>query len=127
MHHIHGSDREHAALFPEPLDDSIAGYNSVRFLDAFVDNAQSGAQGLQARRASGYPPTTVPPADLLKLHVYGYLSRILSSGQLEKEARRNLELMWSVKRLTPDFGTIADFHRDNRQAIRRVSREFTLF
>jgi transposase len=74
---------------------------------------------------TGRPP--YHPADLLKLYVYGYLNRIRSSRLLEREAGRNLELMWLLKRLTPDFKTIADFRRDNRKAVRHVCRQFTLF
>ena len=127
MHHIQGSDRNQLTLFPEALDEYIAEDNPVRFLDAFVETLDFGGLGfLHAMlQETGRPP--YHPADLLKLYVYGYLNRIRSSRQLEKEAGRNLELMWLVKRLMPDFKTLADFRRDNRQAIRQVSREFTLF
>jgi len=126
MHHIQGSDREQLTLFPEALDDYIAEDNPVRFLDAFVETLDFRGFGFQhaVLEETGRPP--YHPADLLKLYVYGYLNRIRSSRQLEKEADRNLELMWLLKRLTPDFKTIADFRRDNRQAIRQVSREFSL-
>jgi transposase len=127
MHHIQGSDREQLTLFPEALDEYIAEDNPVRFLDAFVETLDFGGLGfLHAMlQETGRPP--YHPADLLKLYVYGYLNRIRSSRRLETESGRNLELMWLLKRLTPDFKTIADFRRDNRQAIRQVSREFTLF
>jgi len=127
MHHIQGSDRGQLTLFPEALDDYIAEDNPVRFLDAFVETLDFRGFGFQhaVLEETGRPP--YHPADLLKLYVYGYLNRIRSSRHLEKEAGRNLELMWLLKRLTPDFKTIADFRRDNRQAIRQVSREFTLF
>jgi transposase len=126
MHHIQGSDREQLTLFPEALDDYIAEDNPVRLLDAFVETLDFRGLGFQhaVLEETGRPP--YHPADLLKLYVYGYLNRIRSSRQLEKEADRNLELMWLLKRLTPDFKTIADFRRDNRQAIRQVSREFSL-
>ena len=127
MHHIQGSDREQLTLFPEALDDYIAEDNPVRFLDAFVETLDFRGFGFQhaVLEETGRPP--YHPGDLLKLYVYGYLNRIRSSRQLEKEAGRNLELMWLLKRLMPDFKTLADFRRDNRQAIRQVSREFTLF
>jgi transposase len=127
MHHIQGSDRNQFTLFPEALDEYIAEDNPVRFLDAFVETLDFGGLGfLHAMlQETGRPP--YHPADLLKLYVYGYLNRIRSSRQLEKEAGRNLELMWLLKRLMPDFKTLADFRRDNRQAIRQVSCEFTLF
>jgi transposase/ElaB/YqjD/DUF883 family membrane-anchored ribosome-binding protein len=127
MHHIQGSDREQLTLFPEALDDYIAEDNPVRFLDAFVDTLNLALMGFghAVLQETGRPP--YHPADLLKLYVYGYLNRNRSSRQLEKEAGRNLELMWLLKRLTPDFKTIADFRRDNRQAVRQVCRQFTFF
>ena len=127
MHHIEGSDREQLSLFPEALDDYIAQDNPVRFLDAFVDTLHFQALGFRHAllEETGRPP--YHPADLLKLYVYGYLNRIRSSRQLEKESGPNLELMGLLSRLTPDFKTIADFRRDNREAIRHVSREFSLF
>ena len=127
MHHVQGQERDQLTLFPEALEDYIAKENPVRFVDAYVDGLD--LKGLGFRHAlleeTGRPP--YHPADLLKLYVYGYLNRIRSSRQLEKEAGRNLETMWLLKRLTPDFKTIADFRRDNRRAIRRVCWEFILF
>jgi len=127
MQHIEGSDRDQLTLFPEALDDYIAQDNSVRFLDAFVDALDFAALAFThaVLKDTGRPP--YHPADLLKLYVYGYLNRLRSSRLLEREAGRNLELMWLLKRLAPDFKTIADFRRDNRQAIRQVCRQFTLF
>src|SRR3972149_1281405 len=127
MHYIQGSDRNQLTLFPEALDEYIAEDNPVRFLDAFVETLNLAVMdfGPAVLQNPGRPP--YPPADLLKLYVYGYLNRIRSSRQLEKEAGRNLELMWLLKRLTPDFKPIADFRRDNRRAIRRVCWEFILF
>jgi len=127
MEHIQGSDREQLTLFPEALDDYIARDNPVRFLDVFIDSLDLKRLGFKhfVLKETGRPP--YHPADLLKLYVYGYLNRIRSSRQLEREAGRNLELMWLLKRLTPDFKTIADFRRDNRQAIRQVCRQFTVF
>src|SRR3990170_2505936 len=127
MQHIEGSDRDQLTLFPEALDDYIAQDNPVRFLDAFIDALDLAALAFThpAPKDTGRPP--YHPADLLKLYVYGYLNRLRSSRLLEREAGRNLELMWLLKRLTPDFKTIADFRRDNRQAIRQVCRQFTLF
>ena len=127
MEHIQGSDREQMTLFPEALDDYIARDNPVRFLDVFIDSLDLKSLGFEhvVLKETGRPP--YHPADLLKLYVYGYLNRIRSSRRLETESGRNLELMWLLKRLTPDFKTIADFRRDNRRAIRQVCREFTLF
>jgi len=127
MQHIEGLDRDQLTLFPEALDDYITEDNPVRFLDAFVDMLNFATLGFThaVLQNTGRPP--YHPADLLKLYVYGYLNRIRSSRMLEKEAGRNLEAMWLLKRLTPDFKTIADFRRDNRRAVRRVCWEFMVF
>jgi transposase/ElaB/YqjD/DUF883 family membrane-anchored ribosome-binding protein len=127
MQHIEGLDRDQLTLFPEALDDYITEDNPVRFLDAFVDTLNFASMGFRHAmlRETGRPP--YHPADMLKLYVYGYLNRVRSSRQLEKEAGRNVEVMWLLKRLTPDYKTIADFRRDNREAIRRICREFTFF
>jgi transposase len=127
MDHIQGASRDQLTLFPEALDDFIAQENPVRFIDAYIDSLDF--QNLSFRHAilqeTGRPP--YHPADLLKLYLYGYLNRIRLSRMLERESHRNLEVTWLIKRLTPDFKTIADFRRDNRQPIRQVCREFTLF
>lgn len=127
MRHILGLSRDQITLFPESLDEYITDDNPVRFLDAFV-NAMD-LQNLSFKRAlpeeTGRPP--YDPADLLKLYLYGYLNRIRSSRQMEREANRNVEVIWLIRRLAPDFKTIADFRRDNHKAIQQVCREFTLF
>jgi len=127
VQHIQGQERSQVTLFPDVLDDYVAQDNLVRFLDAFVDALDLAGLGFRhaVLQETGRPP--YHPADLLKLYVYGYLNRIRSSRLLEREAGRNLELMWLLKRLTPDHKTIADFRRDNRQAVRQVCRQFTLF
>ena len=127
MQHIQGQERNQVTLFPDMLDDYVADENPVRFLDAFVDALDLAGLGFRhaVLQDTGRPP--YHPADLLKLYVYGYLNRIRSSRLLEREAGRNLELMWLLRRLTPDFKTIADFRRDNRKAVRHVCRQFTLF
>jgi len=126
MEHIQGTDRDQLTLFPEALDDYIAQDNPVRFIDAFVDYLD--LRGLGFTHAipaeTGRPP--YHPGDLLRLYVYGYLNRIRSSRLLEREAGRNLELVWLLGKLTPDFKTIADFRKDNRKAIRQVCRAFVL-
>ena len=109
MRHIQGPGRDHITLFPDSLDEYITDDNPVRFLDAFV-NAMD-LQNLGFKRAvpeeTGRPP--YDPADLLKLYLYGYLNRIRSSRQMEREANRNVEIIWLIRRLAPDFKTIADF------------------
>jgi len=127
MDYIQGTDRDQFTLFPEALDDYISQENPVRFIDAYVDSLDLDQLGFRHAilQETGRPP--YHPGDLLKLYLYGYLNRVRSSRQLEREAQRNVEVMWLMRRLTPDFKTIADFRRDNRKAIRNVSREFTLF
>jgi len=126
MHHIHGLDRNQLTLFPNALDDYISQENPIRFIDAFLDSLDLEHLGFTHAilQETGRPP--YHPGDLLKLYLYGYLNRIRSSRQLERESHRNVEVMWLIKRLTPDFKTIADFRRNNREPIRLVCREFTL-
>ncbi len=126
MAHISGHDRSQTLLFPEAIDDYVGSNNPVRFIDAFVDGldlAAAGFAGVEAKRTGrpGYAP-----ADLLKLYIYGYLNRIRSSRRLEAETHRNIEVIWLLRHLKPDFKTIADFRRDNRAAFRPVFREFVL-
>jgi len=127
MQHIDGIDRDQITMFPEALDDYISEDNPVRFVDAFVGSLDLSSLGF--RRVipadTGRPP--YHPGDLLRLYIYGYLNRVRSSRRLEKETNRNVELMWLLHRLTPDFKTIADFRRDNLKAIQKVCRSFTLF
>ena len=127
MQHIEGQERNQVTLFPDVLDDYVAEDNPVRFVDAFVDALDLAGLGFRhaVLQETGRPP--YHPADLLKLYVHGYLNRIRSSRLLEREAGRNLELMWLLKSRTPDFKTIADFRRENRKAVRHVCRQFTLF
>jgi transposase len=121
---IQGESRTQSTLLPESLDDYISEENPVRVVDAFVEHLDLGALGFDGvvPAATGRP--SYHPAVLLKLYIYGYLNRIQSSRRLEREAQRNVELMWLTERLTPDFKTIADFRRDNGKAIRNVCRQF---
>jgi transposase len=126
MSHIRGADRSEVLLFPEALDDYITQDNPIRFIEAVVLSLDLAELGF-ARATPA--PTGRPgynPADLLKLYVYGYLNRVRSSRLLEREAVHNVEIMWLLGRLTPDFKTIADFRRDNLEPLKRVCREFTL-
>src|ERR671926_1859087 len=121
---VEGVDRGQSALFPECLDDWIDADNPVRVIDAFVDAlalADLGFDGV-VPEATGRP--SYHPAVLLKLYIYGYLNRVQSSRRLEREAGRNVEVMWLTGRLVPDHKTIADFRKDNGQAIRRVCARF---
>jgi transposase len=126
MNYIAGSDRGEALLLPEVLDDYIAPENPVRFIEAFVaqlDLAKEGFTNAQLKE-TGRPP--YDPGDLLRLYLYGYLNRVRSSRGLEREAARNLELIWLLRKLRPDFKTIADFRRDNAKGIKAVARQFIL-
>ena len=126
MSYIEGIARNQSILFPEVIDDYIEEDNPVQFIDAFVDSLDLQQLGFKHSlpEATGRPPYN--PGDMLKLYIYGYLNRIRSSRSLEKEAHRNVELMWLIKKLSPDFKTIADFRKDNKKAIKRACREFTL-
>jgi transposase len=126
MTHIAGHDRDQILLLPEAVDDYVAADNPVRFIDAFVDGLDLSALGFGrvVPEATGRPGYA--PGDLLKLYIYGYLNRVRSSRRLEAETHRNLEVIWLLRHLRPDFKTIADFRRDNRAAFRSVFREFVL-
>lgn len=119
-------DRTQSTLLPEILEDYVAEDNPVRVIEAFVAQLDLPAQGFGTAEAKATGRPGYHPATLLKLYIYGYLNRIQSSRRLEREAQRNLELIWLCGRLTPDFKTIADFRKDNGLAIRRVCREFVI-
>ncbi|RKZ62444.1 MAG: IS1182 family transposase [Gammaproteobacteria bacterium] len=122
---IEGENRFQATLFPEQLDDYIAEDNSVRVIDVFIDGIDLSGMGFKIiPEVLGRP--AYHPATMLKLYVYGYLNRVLSTRRLEREAGRNVELMWLLGRLAPDFKTIADFRKDNTKAVRLVCREFVM-
>jgi transposase len=126
MPYIHGASREEVLLFPPSLDEYITDDNPVRFIDAFVDQLDLHDLGFTRAVASSFGRPAYHPSDLLKLYIYGYLNRLRSSRLLERETRRNVEVMWLLKKLTPDFKTIADFRKDNLLPIQKVCREFTL-
>jgi transposase len=120
---IEGASRAQATLFPDRLDDYITEENEIRVIDVFIDSLILSDLGFKTIHADtgrpGYHPST-----MLKLFVYGYLNRIQSSRRLERETGRNVELMWLLGRLTPDFKTIADFRKDNSKGIKNTCREF---
>ncbi len=124
MAHITGEDRSQLLLLPDTVDDYVGPDNPVRFIDAFVDGLDLEAAGFQRVRPNDKGRPGYDPADLLKLYIYGYLNRIRSSRRLETETHRNLEAIWLLRQLKPDFKTIADFRRDNRHAFRAVFRRF---
>jgi len=122
---IVGADRSQTTMFPESLDDYVAEESAVRVIDVFVDEMDLKSLGFKTIHADtgrpGYHPGT-----MLKLFIYGYMNRVQSSHRLETEAGRNIELMWLTGRLAPDFKTIADFRRDNGQAIQKICRQFVM-
>ena len=122
---IQGEARAQVTLFPEQLDDYVSEDNATRVIDVFIDGIDLSAMGFKTNPAATGRPA-YHPETMLKLYVYGYLNRIQSSRRLEREAGRNVELMWLLGRLAPDFKTIADFRKDNTKAIRSVCREFVL-
>jgi transposase len=121
---IEGEDRNQATLLPEYLDDYIAEDNPVRAVEAFVEELDLKQLGFAGADPAWTGRPAYHPGVLLKLYIYGYLNRIASSRRLEREAQRNVELMWLTGRLAPDFKTIADFRHDNGEGIRNVCRRF---
>jgi transposase len=126
MSHISGLDRSQLLLLPESVDDYVGADNPVRFIDALVAGLDLAAMGFArvTPKATGRPGYA--PGDLLKLYIYGYLNRVRSSRRLEAEAHRNIEVIWLLGGLKPDFKTIADFRNDNHAAFKKVFREFVI-
>jgi transposase len=126
MSYIIGIRRDQVLLFPELVDEYIAANNPVRFIDAYVNSLDLEALGFThaVPKETGRP--AYAPTDMLKLYIYGYLNKIRSSRKLEQETHRNVELIWLLCKLKPDFKTIADFRKDNAKALRQVCREFTV-
>ncbi|MDA3913307.1 transposase, partial [Oleiagrimonas sp.] len=123
---VEGVDRSQSVLFPERLEDYVGEDNPVRVVDAFFEQLNLTTLGFDRAIAQATGRPGYHPATLLKIYLYGYLNRVQSSRRLEREAQRNVELMWLTGQLVPDFKTIADFRRDNGAAIRKVCREFVL-
>jgi transposase len=127
MRYVKGADRHQITLFPESMDDYISQDNPVRVIDAFV-NLSVDIRKLEFKYATpahtGRPP--YDPQDMLKLYIYGYMNRIRSSRKLESEAGRNLEVMWLMNKVKPDHKTISNFRRENKKALKKVFKEFTL-
>ena len=121
MQYIKGTDRTQAVLFPQSLDEIIDQNNEVRIIDLFVGSIDLTQFSFHLKSSEeGRPP--YHPKDLLKLYVYGYLNSIRSSRALEKECKRNIELMWLLHQLVPDHNTISNFRKDNEKSIRKVFR-----
>src|SRR6185369_9975890 len=122
-----GESREQPSLFPPRIEDYVGPCNPVRAIDSFVgalDLAKLGFRHAGRRMGVGQPP--YDPADLLKLYLYGYINQVRSSRRLEREACRNLELIWLLKNLRPGYRTIANFRKENWEALKAVNRNFVL-
>ena len=121
---VAGADRSQSTLLPESLDDWVDESNPVRVIDAFVDALNVGELGFEGVEPAATGRPSYHPSSLLKLYIYGYLNRVQSSRRLEREAGRNVEVMWLLGRLVPDHKTIADFRKDNGSAIKKVCARF---
>src|ERR1700758_3462173 len=119
-----GEDRRQGVLLPEYLDDWISEENPVRAIEVFVDALELGGLGFEGVEPAATGRPGYHPGLMLKLYIYGYINQVASSRKLEREAGRNVELMWLTGRLAPDFKTIADFRKDNGPAIRAACRQF---
>jgi transposase len=126
MNHIRGVDREQTLLLPETIEDYVSAENPVRFIEAFVGSLDLHALGFGKAIAAYTGRPAYEPGALLRLYLYGYLHRLRSSRQLERECHRNLELIWLMRKLAPDHKTIADFRRDHRAGFKAVHRQFHL-
>ena len=121
---VQGVDCQQATLLPEYLDDWVDESNPVRAVDVFVDALELRDLGFDGVDPAATGRPGYHPSAMLKLYIFGYLNRVQSSRRLEREAGRNLEVMWLTGRLVPDHKTIADFRKDNGPAIKRVCAEF---
>jgi len=121
---VEGEDRRQAYLLPESLDDYVSEDNPVRVVEVFIDELDLRALGFAGVQPAVTGRPAYHPSTMLKLYLYGYLNRLQSSRRLEREAGRNIELMWLTGRLAPDFKTIANFRRDNGPAIRAACAQF---
>jgi transposase len=123
---IDGEDRMQQTLLPNCLEDYVGEDNPVRVIEVFIDELDLAALGFSGVTPAATGRPAYHPATLLKIYLYGYLNRLQSSRRLEREAQRNIELMWLVGRLAPDFKTIADFRKDNGAALRAVCSQFVV-
>ena len=122
--HVDGIDRDQTILFPDTLNKYVDKENPVRFIDAFIESLNIEKLGFKHAQPNDVGRPSYDPSDILKLYVYGYLNQIRSSRKLERECHRNVEVMWLMKKLAPDFKTIADFRKDNADCIKGVFKEF---
>ena len=123
---IDGEDRLQRTLLPNSLEDYVDPENPVRVIDIFIDELDLAVLGFSGTTPAATGRPAYHPSTMLKIYLYGYLNRVQSSRRLEREAQRNIELMWLTGRLAPDFKTIANFRRDNGAAIRAVCAQFVV-
>src|SRR5256885_4941944 len=121
---VQGVDRQQTTLLPECLDDWVGDNNPVRAVDVFIDALELRDLGFDGVDPAATGRPAYHPSPMLKLYIYGYLNRVQSSRRLEREAGRNLEVMWLTERLAPDHKTIADFRKNNGAAIKKVCAQF---
>src|ERR1700721_4281280 len=127
MGHVSGHSRYQTTLFPQALDEAIGGKHPIRAIDMCVEGLDLGELGFCKVEAEATGRAPYAPGDLLKLSLYGYANQVRSSRRLEREAQRNIEVMWLINRITPAFKTIADFRKDHARAIVGVCRAFIRF
>lgn len=127
MGYIEGENREQIVLFPECMDNYVSEDNMVRFIDKYVSSLDLKVLGFERAVPNRLGAPSYDPRTLIVLYLYGYLNGIRSSRKLEREAHRNIELVWLLKKLRPDFKTIADFRKDNKQALKNLFAEFLIF
>jgi len=124
MRHISGESRQQVTLLPDTLDDYVDQNHPVRVIDALVDTLDMKVLGFSKAETCMMGRKPYHPGDLLKRYTYGYLNQTRSSRRLEKECHRNLELLWLMRRLAPDFKTLSDFRKDRSSAVRGACRAF---
>lgn len=127
MRHLEGTPRHQGALLPAQIEDYVPADHPVRVVDAFVDSLDMAELGFDKAQTAVTGRRPYHPGDLLKLYIYAYLNQTSSTRRLEKECHRNLEVIWLLKQLAPDFKTIANFRKDNGKAIKNVCRHFIVF
>ncbi|OAN92916.1 hypothetical protein A8B84_20310 [Marinobacter sp. EhC06] len=127
MSHLEGSPRNQTLLLPPSVEDYVPDDHPVRVIDAFVDTLNLSEMGFRKAQTANTGRRPYHPGDLLKLYIYAYLNQTSSTRRLEEECHRNLEVLWLMKQLVPDFKTVADFRKDNGDAVKKVCRQFIVF
>jgi transposase len=126
MDYKRGENRGQSLLFPQSLDEYIGQDNVVRFIDAFIESLDLAGLGFKRSTPNHTGRPAYHPGDMFRLYLYGYINNVNTSRRLEREAGRNIEMMWLLRKLRPDFKTIADFRRDNGEAIKKACQQFTV-